>query len=158
MFLLNGHPLQLDTPFSHNGIQYPANWLRLSTLAEKEAIGITEVAEQSRPDDRFYWVTDNNDGTYSSIAKTLHADANTGSGLINQWTQQVQQTAYTLLSPSDWQVIRKMERNIDIDANTASYRANVIFECTRLVQELANTANIDGLITIVTTQNWPEVK
>lgn len=46
MFLLNGTPLQLDTPFKDaEGNSYPANWLRLTTLAEKEAIGITEVAD-----------------------------------------------------------------------------------------------------------------
>ena len=41
MFLLNGEPLAIDTPFTADDIQYPANWLRLSTLEEKEAIGIT---------------------------------------------------------------------------------------------------------------------
>ena len=43
MFILDGKPLSPDRPFSHDGINYPANWLRLSTLEEKEAIGITEV-------------------------------------------------------------------------------------------------------------------
>ena len=55
MFLLNNNPLPLDTPFSHNGIQYPANWLRLSSFEEKQAIGITEVSDPDPYDDRFYW-------------------------------------------------------------------------------------------------------
>lgn len=46
MFLLNGVPLPLDTPFkTEDGTSFPANWLRLTTLAEKEAIGITEVPD-----------------------------------------------------------------------------------------------------------------
>ena len=45
MFLLNGQPLQLDTQFSYNGVEYPSNWLRLASLEEKEAIGITEVPD-----------------------------------------------------------------------------------------------------------------
>ena len=30
-FKLNGNSLAVDVAFSHNDIQYPANWLRLST-------------------------------------------------------------------------------------------------------------------------------
>lgn len=46
MFLLNGSPLPLDTPFKDaEGNSYPANWLRLTTLEEKQAIGITEVPD-----------------------------------------------------------------------------------------------------------------
>ncbi len=46
MFLLNGQPLPLDTPFKDaDGNSYPANWLRLTTIHEKNAIGITEVPD-----------------------------------------------------------------------------------------------------------------
>ena len=44
MFMLNGKPLALDVAFTTGGINYPANWVRLTTLAEKQAIGISEVA------------------------------------------------------------------------------------------------------------------
>ena len=44
-FLLNGKPLAVDVAFSHNDINYPANWLRLSSAQEKRALGITEVAD-----------------------------------------------------------------------------------------------------------------
>jgi len=44
--MLNGSPLPLDTPFKDaNGNSYPANWLRLTTIHEKNAIGITEVPD-----------------------------------------------------------------------------------------------------------------
>jgi hypothetical protein len=46
MFLLNGNPLPLDTPFRDAaGFSYPANWLRLTTIHEKNAIGIIEVPD-----------------------------------------------------------------------------------------------------------------
>lgn len=46
MFLLNGVPLPLDTPFkTEDGTSFPANWLRLTTIHEKNAIGITEVPD-----------------------------------------------------------------------------------------------------------------
>ena len=42
-FILDGKTLTLDQPFTSRGIKYPANWLRLTTLDEKKAIGIKEV-------------------------------------------------------------------------------------------------------------------
>ena len=45
VFKLDGKILPLDRPFTSKGIKYPANWLRLTTLEEKKAIGITEEAE-----------------------------------------------------------------------------------------------------------------
>tara|TARA_R100000742_G_C4269468_1_gene87960 strand:- start:135 stop:275 length:141 start_codon:yes stop_codon:yes gene_type:complete len=44
-FKLNGKKLPLDIAFTSNGIKYPANWLRLTTLEEKKAIGIEEVPD-----------------------------------------------------------------------------------------------------------------
>ena len=36
MFLLNDKPLPIDTPFTVDGISYPANWLRLSSAKERK--------------------------------------------------------------------------------------------------------------------------
>tara|TARA_B100000131_G_C17599880_1_gene403006 strand:+ start:329 stop:475 length:147 start_codon:yes stop_codon:yes gene_type:complete len=45
-FKLNGKNLKIDVPFTDaNGTKYPATWLRLTTLEEKEAIGIVEEPE-----------------------------------------------------------------------------------------------------------------
>ena len=66
-FLLNGNPLAVDVPFTvgtgKDAINYPANWLRLSTAEEKKAIGITEVADPKTYDSRFYW----GDGTAKAL-------------------------------------------------------------------------------------------
>ena len=43
-FLLDGKPLAIDVPFTYGDINYPANWLRLSTADEKTALGITELS------------------------------------------------------------------------------------------------------------------
>ena len=56
MLLLDGKPLSYDRAFTHDGIQYPANWLRLASWEEKSAIGITEVPNPPYYDQRFYWV------------------------------------------------------------------------------------------------------
>jgi len=140
MFLLNGQPLPLDTPFEVNGTSYPANWLRLTSLEEKQAIGITEVADETTSyDDRFWWGVDN--------PKDL-------TDLKKSWTAQVKDTANKLLSQTDWMVIRKVERSVDIPEATATYRASVITECTRLVTAIDASADVPALIEVVTTQNW----
>ena len=54
-FKLDGKPLAYDVAFSHKDINYPANWLRLSTADDKAAIGITEVADDPTYDSRFYY-------------------------------------------------------------------------------------------------------
>ena len=61
-FLLNGKPLAVDVPFTVGDINYPANWLRLSTAQEKN-LGITEVDDPKTYDSRFYW----NDGTAKAL-------------------------------------------------------------------------------------------
>ena len=54
-FYLNGNPLAVDVAFSHNDIQYPANWLRLSTAQEKKDLGITRwLLIAPAYDSRFY--------------------------------------------------------------------------------------------------------
>ena len=141
MFLLDNKPLPLDIPFKHDGISYPANWLRLTSLEEKEAIGITEVADTTTSyDDRFYWGVDNPKDL--AVLKTI-------------WTETVKQTANSLLSQTDWMVIRKVERDVAIPEATATYRAGVITECTRLVTAIAGAADVSAFVTVVTAQTWP---
>jgi hypothetical protein len=59
-FKLGTKTIQLDTPFTHNDIQYPANWIRLASEADKEAIGLVWEADPVRADDRYYWDGDIN--------------------------------------------------------------------------------------------------
>jgi len=149
MFLLDGRILQLDTPFEHDGTSYPANWIRLATPEERAAIGITEVVEQPRPDDRFYWVSGPDDnGDYTAIPKDLD-------GLKKTWTAQFKQTAYTMLLPSDWLIIRKQENATDIPADWTSYREAVRTTTALAISDMEATTDIDAFIASVTSVQWP---
>jgi len=141
MFLLNGNPLPIDTPFEIDGTHYPANWLRLTSIEEKNAVGITEVPDPEPYDDRFYWSADN--------PKDLD-------GLKKQWTAQVKDTAGKLLAASDWMVIRKVERSVDMPVDTVTYRAAVLAECTRLVDAITACADVPALVAAVSAQTWPQ--
>lgn len=150
MFLLDGKVLQLDTPFEHDGTSYPANWLRLASPEERAAIGITEIVEQPRPDDRFYWVSGPNDnGDYTAIPKDLD-------GLKKTWAAQFKQTAYAMLAPSDWLVIRKQENDTAIPADWTTYREAVRTTCALAIINMDATTEIEAFITAVTTVQWPK--
>jgi len=49
---------------------------------------------------------------------------------------EIKSKAGRLLQPTDWQVIRKAERSIDIDTNIATERAGILAEVNRLEAEV----------------------
>ena len=150
MFLLDGRILPLDTPFEANGTQYPANWLRLASPEARAAIGITEVVEQPRPDDRFYWVSGpDNNGDYTAIPKDLD-------GLKKTWSAQFKQTAWSMLSGSDWMIVRKSEDGTAVPADWTSYREAVRTTCQLAITDLEATTDIDAFIASVTSVQWPK--
>ena len=132
MFILNEKPLPLDTPFiTPDGTQYPANWLRLSTPEQKISIGISEVSDEIPYDQRYFWGYNENGDL---IPKQLEdetvipeeGESYTQTGLKTLHILQTKQTANTLLAPTDWYIVRKFERDIDIPVGIVSYRAAVI--------------------------------
>lgn len=142
MFLLNGNVLQSDIAFTDaNGVQRPANWLRLSTLEEKTEAGVTEVPDPVRHDDRFFW-----DHNIPKDLTQLKAD----------WSRQVNQIAYTMLAPTDWMVVRKMETNKDMPADIATYRSAVRLAAADNQAALNAAEDIEAFVAVATMLKWPE--
>jgi hypothetical protein len=177
MFQLDNKSLALDTPFTHNEISYPANWLRLASAEERAAIGITEVADDASYDDRFFWGVnapklledrEESDEQGNPLFVQVY-DAATESmvdsdkrlvtqGLKSNWSAQIKDTTNKLLAATDWMVIRKAERDVAIPVDTVAYRAAVLTECDRLLAAIDGAADVEALATVVGAQNWPEVK
>lgn len=157
MFMLDNKSLALDTPFTHNGIQYPANWLRLASQEERAAIGITEVDDPASYDDRFYWGVDNPKQLedISTFPEGSNVSVVESKGLKSIWTAQIKDTANKLLAQTDWMVIRKAERDVAIPEDTATYRAAVLTECDRLLADIESAADVLAFIDVVTNQGWP---
>jgi hypothetical protein len=58
-------------PFSIGELQYPHNWLNLSTQAEKEELGLLEVSiVGTRENDQDYWVSETREGAVITITNT----------------------------------------------------------------------------------------
>jgi hypothetical protein len=141
-FYIDGKLLQEGTSFyDANGTQYPSGWLNQSTEAEKAAIGITWVADVARADDRFYW-----DGNIDN-PKDLDV-------LKTTFKAQVKDTANKLLANTDWYVIRKAERSVDIPTDIADKRSAIVTEANRLDSEIGLVDTVEGLIDILNNQSW----
>jgi hypothetical protein len=133
--------------------------------------------DEIRPDDRYYWVTANENGSYTATPKALEdreeSDENGNplyikvlgevdgkpamvdstkrlitKGLKSNHIAQVKQTANSILSQTDWMVIRKAERNVDIPADTVAYRAAVIAKATELEAAISAVTSVEELIAV----------
>jgi len=133
--------------------------------------------DEIRPDDRYYWVTANPDGSYTATPKALEdreevdQDGNplyvkvlgevdgkpamvdsakrlVTKGLKSNHIAQVKQAANSILSQTDWMVIRKAERNIDIPADTVAYRAAVVAKAAELETAISAVTSVEELIAL----------
>ena len=145
MFILDGKPLSPDAPFTHDGVQYPANWLRLSTLEEKEAIGIQEVPDPPIWDQRFYW-------GYDAEGKLIPKDHGE---LVSLWSSQTRTTAGTLLFPTDWMVVRQVDNGTAIPLDWQLWRELIRIKTHDKVTAIAATTTTDELATYITGPDYP---
>jgi len=144
-FKLNGNPLAVDVAFSHNDIQYPANWLRLSTAEEKTAIGITEVADAPTYDSRFYW----GDGTAKALddkTETIDGVEYKTLGVKSVLKAQEKEIAGSLLAKYDWYVVRKAEKSTAIPSAITTYRDGVRTACNTRETEIDACADTAALV------------
>ncbi len=145
MLKLDNKPLSYDRAFTHAGIQYPANWLRLSSLEERNALGITEVANDPTYDQRFYWGLDNP----KQLNDVTDEDGNTTTGLKTLWSATQGQIAASLLAPSDWRIIKAKETGTNIPSAWKTYRAAVRTACNTRQTEIGNAADVPALIELL---------
>ena len=118
-YKLNGSPLSLDVSFTDsNGTQYPSNWLRGSTAAERAAVptgGITWENDNHPAYDQEFYVGANNPKPIADL-KTL-------------WVQKQKDLANSKLAHTDWLVTRKAEAGTAIPTAQANYRTAVRTQC-----------------------------
>jgi len=140
-YKLGDKTLQLDVPWEHNGIQYPANWLRLSTAQDRATLGIVwEDANTQTWNQKFYWGYDA-DGNL--IPKTY-------TDLKTLWIATTKDTAYKLLQPSDYLWPKLQEENSNFAAAKTAYaaspwstwRSTIRTECAAMVTAIEATADV----------------
>tara|TARA_R100000322_G_C5434588_1_gene189402 strand:+ start:998 stop:1558 length:561 start_codon:yes stop_codon:yes gene_type:complete len=155
--LSDGTPIPVGSAFTIGEINYPANWLNLSTAEEKTAAGIKEVADPPVYDSRFYYT----DGTAKELDDKNTVDPTTGElvknsdgsqhityGLKTVLKNAEKDEAASRLSHYDWLVTRKAEKGTAIPANITTYRDAVRTACNTRETEIDNCANTAALVTL----------
>lgn len=152
-----------------NGIQHPSNW-HLWSKEEKEAIGLVEIISQTPPDSRLYTWSQNPDGTITSKAKKLddtnEVDKNGDPlldekgnqvvtlGLKSQLILEVKNQQGSLLSQTDWTVVRKSDTGTAIPSNIATWRDAIRTKATEIETAIDNAADTDAIASLFLS--WDE--
>lgn len=165
-YKIGNKTIPLDTPFTtEDGIQRPANWIRLATEEEKSAIGlIWEADEDMNFDNRFYWAKDlpkaledreesdeNGNPLYVQVYDPVtESMVNTTKrlvtkGLKSQFIAQVKQTAGSILAQTDWMVTRKSDIGTDIPASVVAYRASIRAKADELEASISAVTSVEQL-------------
>ena len=132
MLQLNGKTLRYGKAFVHEGMQYPSNWLALTSLEEKQAIGIIEVpdAPVASWDQRFYWGV-NNPKNLDQLKET--------------WKTNQSQYASATLGQSDWRVIKARETGGQVPITWFNYRRDLRAACNTRQAEIDACEDVEAL-------------
>jgi hypothetical protein len=130
----------MDAPWTYEGIQYPANWLRLSTQLDRDKLGIVWEPDPEPYDQRFYW------------GPGLPKDH---TQLVEQWVAQTRTTANTLLAPTDWIIIREADNGKVADPVLKTWREDIRLATGVKVDAIRTTADTDELAAYITGANYP---
>lgn len=137
MYYYNNNPLPLDRAFSDaEGNQYPADWLRNSTQEQRDALGITWVSvEASVYDQRFYWGPNN--------PKDLD-------DLKGVWVTKEKTKAGSLLSQTDWYIVRASEDpSQPCPDEVKTERQEIRDRCNLQEYKIINCETVEELIKVV---------
>ena len=145
------------TAFTWNGVDYPANWCNLSTPEDKAAIGMVDVVYGQQQSDQYYWVTQDApvynaetnqvDINYTSTPKDL---TSVKTNAINQ----INSTAYSILLPSDWMVVKAVETSTTVPASWNTWRQSIRTTATSAVNGVEGATNVDGVANVINSIVW----
>ena len=161
-YLINGQPVNIRVEyFRADGVRYdnllnPAVRAKLGVVENNDPDPFEPVEEWY--DQRFYWGV-NNPKQLEDITVTPEEEGGepyVQKGMKSNWIAQIKDTAGKLLAQTDWMVIRKMERNIDIPADVVAKRAAIVAECNRLETDILNSPDVESFIDVVMNQKWGE--
>ena len=116
------------TAFTHKDLQYPRNWIQNATAEEKSAIGLVEVTISGGQKSNDYY--NNTLGNLviagdGSVSRTWTNTARALSTVQSKKVEEAKETANTMLSPTDWYVVRKAETDVAVPSEITAYRTAV---------------------------------
>ena len=140
--MLEGRKLRPGRPFKNaDGMQFPGNWLKLTSDEEKAAVGITWEADLAPFDSRYYYAA----GSPRPVADGTDENGNDYTGLKTTLAAEQARIAGQILSSTDWYAVRKAETSKAIPAAIKTYRAAVRTACDARQAEIAAVSTTEEL-------------
>ena len=136
------------TPFEIDGVQYPANWLNLSTPLEKIEAGIVDVRYGDYPNDQYYWVSQDAPVYSTKFQEVYIGYTATPKDLFmlqNDAVTTLQQQAYSILQPSDWRVVKGYETKSVIPTDWNDWRAQIRSQCDAQITAVSACTTVEEL-------------
>jgi hypothetical protein len=131
--------------FTLNEIQYPNNWLKLSSAedrAEREIEG--PLPEPAWYDQRWCW-------GYDEEGKLIWKDH---APLVTEYIGHVHANANAILRETDWQVIREVDNLTPVSNDIKTSRQNIRILCGNKVTNIGITTTTGELATYVTSPQY----
>ncbi len=149
-----------------NGVRHPSNWHIWST-EEKAKYNLKEVVEDSPPDSRLYFWSQDKDGKITSTAKALD-DSEGVVGLKTTMKNEVKDQQGSLLSQTDWAYIRHYDTGTDVPDNIETWRNAIRAKATEMENAIDSATDIDAIASLFLTwdgdgkksgvlYDWPEL-
>jgi hypothetical protein len=170
----NGNIIKPGKPWTDdNGITHPSNW-NIWSYTYKTGMGLVwfEPAVEPPVDKRFYYSA----GVPKLLEDVAQVDENgdpildldgnqiISIGLRSEWIKKTKKTANDMLEKTDWYVLRKLDRAVEIPVYISDYRSAILQSCTNIELAINGAANLQEFMALFesvdgappTIHNWPE--
>ena len=166
VYKCNGKTIRPGQQFTDaDGTVHPGSWHTYSA-EQKTAIGITEIVQQPHPNSVLYNWGYNDDGTVTSTAKALddvdEVDEN-GDAVMEDGVQvvtpgvksnliaEVRSQQGSLLSQTDWALVRKVDTAVAVPDNIQTWRDAIRAKATEMETAIAGAADTDAVAALFVT-------
>ena len=167
IYKCNGKTIRPGQQFTDaDGTTHPGSWYTYS-VEQKTAIGITEIVQQPHPNSVLYWWGYNDDGTVTSTAKALddinEVDENgdplldddgvqmVTKGVKSNLIGEVRTQQGSLLSQTDWALVRKVDTSVSVPANIQTWRDAIRTKATAMEDAITAAADTDAVSALFVT-------
>ena len=156
------------TQLTIGDIKYPRNIFEIWSESELKSIGIyTIVIDNTNLKDSKYYINTNQSFNFASdtvtatygtaTAKSLDdvtdEDGNITRGLKYQSKENINKQAGSILSDTDWMVIRETDGGTAMPSNIKTWRASVRTKANNMCTQIDNAADVDALAALYVYTN-----
>jgi len=137
-----------------NGVRHPGNW-NIWSAEYKASMDIIEIIPETPPDSRLYNWSMNKDGTINSKARKLE-DSGEVLGLKSTLKNEVKRQQGSLLSGTDWVIIRKADIDKEVPTNIKTWRDAIRVKATEMENAIDATSSVDDIVKLWVTHKEDE--